>query len=253
MTAKTEKDPELTELGRQVPCWLSWRIYLAVIAFFGFINIYAQRVCMSVAIVCMVNQTAVKMLALEEEGVAQSMMLGNMTNMTYDVTTISSLNATSGPGVVAGPQCERASSSGDSSGEGEFVWSKGIQGQVLGSFFYGYIVSQIPGGLLAERFGAKRVMLIFMFVATIGTVLSPIAAQVNYIFLIVVRVIVGLASGVVYPATHALWSQCPHHWRGPSLLDLLMLVDGLEWLLAFQSQGYCANMDLLGDGHQCSM
>ena len=43
-----------------VPWWTSSRLALAVLGFFGFINVYALRVNMSVAIVCMVNQTALK-------------------------------------------------------------------------------------------------------------------------------------------------------------------------------------------------
>ena len=31
------------------------------------------------------------------------------------------------------------------------------QSQVIGAFFYGYIVSQVPGGRLAEMFGAKLI------------------------------------------------------------------------------------------------
>ena len=31
------------------------------------------------------------------------------------------------------------------------------QSQVIGAFFYGYIVSQVPGGRLAEIFGAKLI------------------------------------------------------------------------------------------------
>ena len=42
------------------PVWRRCRIWLSVLAFFGFIFLYSQRVGMSVAIVCMVNQTAVR-------------------------------------------------------------------------------------------------------------------------------------------------------------------------------------------------
>ena len=46
-----------------VPFWFSTRLGLAAIGFIGFLHIYAQRVGMSVAIVCMVNQTAIKQLS----------------------------------------------------------------------------------------------------------------------------------------------------------------------------------------------
>ena len=34
--------------------------------------------------------------------------------------------------------------------EGEFVWNKETQGIILGAFFWGYLVTQIPGGWLAQ-------------------------------------------------------------------------------------------------------
>ncbi len=40
--------------------FLSWRFALSMIGFFGFVHVYAQRVGMSVAIVCMVNHTALQ-------------------------------------------------------------------------------------------------------------------------------------------------------------------------------------------------
>jgi len=44
-----------------VPWWTSSRLALAILGFFGFVNVYALRVNMSVAIVCMVNQTAMRL------------------------------------------------------------------------------------------------------------------------------------------------------------------------------------------------
>ena len=43
-----------------VPYWTSSRLGLSFIAFLGFINLYALRINMSVVIVCMVNNTAIK-------------------------------------------------------------------------------------------------------------------------------------------------------------------------------------------------
>jgi len=38
----------------------------------------------------------------------------------------------------------------------EFEWTDPVKGLVLGSFFYGYIVLQLPAGFLAARYGGKR-------------------------------------------------------------------------------------------------
>jgi ACS family sodium-dependent inorganic phosphate cotransporter-like MFS transporter 5 len=65
---------------------------------------------------------------------------------------------------------------------------------ILGSFFWGYLLTQIPGGWLATKVGGKRVLGYSMLGATIATFLTPFAAQTHYIMLIVLRVIVGITS-----------------------------------------------------------
>ena len=39
--------------------------------------------------------------------------------------------------------------------EAEFDWSKNTQGVVLGSFFYGYIITQVLGGYLSDKVTTK--------------------------------------------------------------------------------------------------
>jgi len=74
------------------------------------------------------------------------------------------------------------------------VWEKSIQGHILGSFFYGYLISQIPGGLLAERFGAKWIIAGFLGLSTAATFLTPAASRISFGLLIVLRVLCGIGS-----------------------------------------------------------
>ena len=60
---------------------------------------------------------------------------------------------------------------------GDIEWDKTTQGWVLSSFFYGYIITQVPGGWLSGRFGGKRVMLIGLFIFGLVTVVLPFAAR----------------------------------------------------------------------------
>ena len=76
--------------------------------------------------------------------------------------------------------------------DGDFEWPKEIQGLILASFFWGYAVTQVPGGWLATRFGGKRVFGWSMFITAIATLLCPIAAKFHYILLLVFRFIAGL-------------------------------------------------------------
>ncbi len=48
---------------------------------------------------------------------------------------------------------------------GEFDWTPEEQGFVLGSFYYGFIVTQIPGGILTEKYGGKWMMGLMTFFA----------------------------------------------------------------------------------------
>lgn len=74
------------------------------------------------------------------------------------------------------------------------MWEKSIQGHILGAFFYGYTVSQIPGGLMAEQFGGKWVVFGFLGLSSVATLLTPVAARFSFAALIVLRVFVGIGS-----------------------------------------------------------
>ena len=74
-----------------------------------------------------------------------------------------------------------------------FDWSAHDQGVILGSFYYGFVVTPMIGGFIAERYSAKWVVFICMLLASICTLLSPLAAiKGGKTALIVVKVIQGL-------------------------------------------------------------
>ena len=76
--------------------------------------------------------------------------------------------------------------------EGEFSWDKDLQGLILGSFFYGYICTQIPGGWLAEKFGGKWLFGLGVLGTAILTLLTPVAARLSVGTLLAVRVVEGI-------------------------------------------------------------
>ncbi len=63
---------------------------------------------------------------------------------------------------------------------------------ILGAFFYGYILTQIPGGWLATKFGGKRVFLVGIAATSFLTVLTPALTKAGVGFLITVRIFEGL-------------------------------------------------------------
>ncbi|KAG8240500.1 hypothetical protein J6590_107271, partial [Homalodisca vitripennis] len=98
---------------------------------------------------------------------------------------------------------------------GEFVWSEQTQGVVLSSFFWGYVITQVPGGLLAERMGGKYTLGGAILVPAICSLLTPLAARQGVWYLVGLRIIMGLGQGFVYPSLNALLAKwAPLEERG---------------------------------------
>lgn len=87
---------------------------------------------------------------------------------------------------------------------------------MLSSFFWGYIVTQVPGGYIAQRYGAKMLLMVGLVACAILTLLTPLALKLGgWQALCVVRVLEGLTQGAVHPATHSLLSKwAPANERG---------------------------------------
>lgn len=105
---------------------------------------------------------------------------------------------------------------------GEFDWSEATQGMILSSFFWGYVLTQLPAGILAERIGGKSTLGFGVILPTIGTLLTPYAArQGGPPGLIAIRFIMGLGQGFIYPSLNALlakWAPLEERGRLGSLV-----------------------------------
>lgn len=96
---------------------------------------------------------------------------------------------------------------------GIYDWDEKLQGVILSSFFWGYVITQLPGGILAEKFGGKYVLGLGILSTAIFTLLTPAAVQAGgSTALIILRFLMGLGEGTTYPALNALLSQ----WAPPS-------------------------------------
>uniref|UniRef100_A0A2K5QN16 Vesicular glutamate transporter 1 n=1 Tax=Cebus imitator TaxID=2715852 RepID=A0A2K5QN16_CEBIM len=93
----------------------------------------------------------------------------------------------------------------------QFSWDPETVGLIHGSFFWGYIVTQIPGGFICQKFAANRVFGFAIVATSTLNMLIPSAARVHYGCVIFVRILQGLVEGVTYPACHGIWSK----WAPP--------------------------------------
>ncbi|XP_067665281.1 sialin-like [Haliotis asinina] len=170
-----EKQPLVKPGQKEVPCqFIQARHVLAIWAFLGFFVVYCLRVNLSVALVAMVNSTHTES-DLNDSSECEAP--GGFSNTTVHAT-------------------------------GEFNWDEQTQGLILGSFFYGYITTQVPGGYLALKFGAKRLYGFGILCTAILTLLTPLAARLGGLpVFIAVRVLEGIGEGVTFPAMHAMWGN----------------------------------------------
>uniref|UniRef100_A0A8C6L6L9 Solute carrier family 17 member 7 n=1 Tax=Nothobranchius furzeri TaxID=105023 RepID=A0A8C6L6L9_NOTFU len=73
--------------------------------------------------------------------------------------------------------------------EAQFSWDPETVGMIHGSFFWGYIVTQIPGGFICQKFAANRCVILLLISTSSGPDLQ----------------------GVSYPACHGIWAK----WAPP--------------------------------------
>lgn len=80
-----------------------------------------------------------------------------------------------------------------------YNWSTSFAGIIQSSFLWGYMVSPIPGGMLADRYGGKVVMGWGVIVWSLATMFTPWAASHSMGMLLAMRALMGLAEGVAMP------------------------------------------------------
>ncbi|GAB0096035.1 MFS domain-containing protein [Sergentomyia squamirostris] len=91
----------------------------------------------------------------------------------------------------------------------EFTWTSEQQGIILSSFFYGYVWTQIIGGVLAAKFGGNIFFGIGIGVSSVFMMISPLAAKHGLYYFITVRILIGLCQGAIYSSMQevlANWS-----------------------------------------------
>ncbi|XP_053610391.1 sialin-like isoform X2 [Plodia interpunctella] len=168
------------------------RFNLWVMLFTSCWVIYMLRVNMSLNIIAMVPQTSHGNSSMR----SQCGLKDNVTNETLRHEDITDVR-----------QAPRQVPGGAS-----FDWSTDQQALILGSYFWSYPVTSLIGGMASERYGPRYVVLIATAASAVLTGLSPVAARINHVALVVIRFGLGLAGGFVYPALHVLVAR----WAPPA-------------------------------------
>ncbi|XP_038995530.1 ascorbate transporter, chloroplastic-like isoform X2 [Hibiscus syriacus] len=89
----------------------------------------------------------------------------------------------------------------------EFNWNSATVGLIQSSFFWGYLLTQILGGIWADKIGGKLVLGFGVIWWSTATILTPIAARIGLPFLLIIRAFMGIGEGVAMPAMNNLLSK----------------------------------------------
>lgn len=81
-----------------------------------------------------------------------------------------------------------------------FDWDEAQKQLILGSFFWGYVLTELPGGRLAELIGGHRVFGHSMFWASVITLVTPVTAHMGFTAMVILRVLLGFMLGASWPS-----------------------------------------------------
>ena len=101
----------------------------------------------------------------------------------------------------------------------ETGWDKDIFGLVFSAFLVGYALLQIPGGIMADRWSARKVLALSFCGFSLFTALTPLG-QNTLILLLLLRFLVGAFESMTYPSLTSLnsrWIPRPEFGRAQTL------------------------------------
>ncbi|GAQ83470.1 phosphate transporter [Klebsormidium nitens] len=89
----------------------------------------------------------------------------------------------------------------------DYGWDSQTVGVVQSSFFWGYLLTQVAGGVWADRIGGKKVLGFGVVWWSVATVLTPFAAKLGLPALLAARACMGVGEGVAMPAMNNLLAR----------------------------------------------
>ncbi|GFR24461.1 hypothetical protein TNCT_577231 [Trichonephila clavata] len=128
----------------------------------------------------------------------------------------------------------------------QYNWDSKDQGIILGSFFYGYLATQLPGGILAEKFGAKWLYGGGVLVTAIFSLLTPLAADLGTKTFITIRILEGLGEGITFPAINSAISRWSPKVERSMISTIVYTGALLGNVVAMPISGWLCSSDFVG-------
>ncbi|XP_037810223.1 uncharacterized transporter slc-17.2 [Lucilia sericata] len=170
-------------INKTPPLWGSARLTYTICAFLAMVVQLCLRNTLNFVILCMVKH--------------QPREVENSTDYSVNADDNSCGPIDSGNGTTI----ERS---------GTLLWSRSQEFALLGTFYYGYLVTLPVAGRLADKFGGKLLFVHSITAQAIIFMLIPFFAQRSYMGAVVIRILQGLIAGCGNPALYQLFSTWAH-------------------------------------------
>ncbi|GFY79744.1 putative inorganic phosphate cotransporter [Trichonephila inaurata madagascariensis] len=129
---------------------------------------------------------------------------------------------------------------------GEFDWSPEIEGFAIGAVYYGQLLGYMPGGRMAEVYGGKRTLIIFLFLASFFTVVTPFAARFSMYIFIACRFFIGVGTAPVIPVLFYMISRWIPESERSFNASFILAGYGVGTFVSFLSSGLLCAADFMG-------
>ncbi len=103
-------------------------------------------------------------------------------------------------------------------------------GLLASAYFYPYAIMQVPVGLLSDSWGAKRTIILFSLIASLGAIWFGLSA--DFKIAILSRVIVGFGFSAIFVATMCILAEWFRMEELARISGVLLAIGGLGWFSA---------------------
>ncbi|KAL0831303.1 hypothetical protein ABMA28_002141 [Loxostege sticticalis] len=95
--------------------------------------------------------------------------------------------------------------------ETPFEWTMAVESSIDSSYFFGYLITQVPGGFLASMYPANRIFGAAIAMSAVFNMAIPGAMAMGPTAVVLLKVAQGFVEGVTYPSCHGIWRM----WAPP--------------------------------------
>ena len=147
---------------------------------------------------------------------------------------------------IDGSDCPADDSLGSSDLNGEFDWDDYQQAIALGSFFYGYVCTQIPFGIAVEKYSTKWMFGFSILISAVLSLIGPIAAKWGFIPFLLTRLGQGLAQGVILPGMNAMIARWMPKMERSRAVSICFAGSAIGSVVTLPLTGYLCHESSLG-------